>query len=67
MHSDIMIGSDVDSDPDSVGSGFIWVRGSGFRIRIQIQRFGITDKMKGKAEFNRQKSYFFAGNYSFQV
>ena len=37
--------SDVDPDPDPVGSGF-------------IQRHKITDKMKGKAEFNQQKSLF---------
>ena len=36
-------------------------------IRIRIQRYKITDKMKGKAEFNQQKSFFFAGNYIFQV
>ena len=35
------------------GSGLIWVRGpgSGFRMRIRIQR----DKMKEKAEFDQQK------------
>ena len=54
-----------DVDPDPVGSGFIWVRGSGFWI--QIKRYKIIDKMEGKAEFNQQKSFFFAGNYIFQV
>ena len=55
---------DPDPDPDPVGSGFIWVCGSGsgsgfrIRIRIRIQRHKITDKMKGKAEFNQQKSLF---------
>ena len=39
------------SDPDSFG---IW-------IRIFIQSY----KMKGKAEFNRQLSFFFVGNYIF--
>ena len=57
-----MLTSDVDPDPDPdpVGSWFIWVCGSGsvFRIRIRIQRHKITDKMKGKAEFNQQKSLF---------
>ena len=33
---------------------------------IRIQRYKITDKMKGKAEFNQQKYFFFAGNYMFQ-
>ena len=47
----------------------MWIR---IRIHlgpwIRIQRYKITDKMKGKAEFNQQKSYFFfAGNYIFQV
>ena len=44
-----------DVDPDPVDSGFIWVRGSGFRIRIRIQRY----KMKGIAEFNQQFFAFF--------
>ena len=34
---------------------------------IRIQRYKITDKMKGKAEFNLQTFFFFAGNYMFQV
>ena len=46
-------------DPDSES-------GSRFRIRIQIQRYKITDKMKGKAEFNQQKKNF-GGNYILQV
>ena len=52
--------SDSDVDPDPVGSGFIWVRGSGSRIRlrIRIQRYKITDKIKGKAEFNQQNFFF---------
>ena len=55
-----------DVDPEPVGFGFIWVHGSGFRIRIQ--RYEITDKMKGEAEFHQQKSFlFFAGNYIFQI
>ena len=29
------------------------------------QRYKITDKMKGKAEFDQQKSFFFAGNNIF--
>ena len=46
----------IRSDPDPVRSGFIWVcgSGSGFRIQIRIQRYKITDKMKGIAEFNQQ-------------
>ena len=42
----------TDVDPDS----------SGFRIRIQWYK--ITDKMKGKAEFNQQK-YFFSEDIIF--
>ena len=35
-------------------------------IRIRIQRYKITEKIKGKAE-NQQKSFFFKRNYIFQV
>ena len=47
-----------DVDPDPVGSGFIWVRGSGSGFGLRIQRYKITEKMKGKAKFNQQKFFF---------
>ena len=45
------------SDVDSVGSRFIWIRGSRFRMRIQ------SYEMKGEAEFDQQNLCFFAEIY----
>ena len=54
LSSDVDLDPDPDPDPDPVGSGHI-----GPWIRIRIQRYKITDKMKGKAEFNYKKIFFF--------
>ena len=63
-HQIYILGLDIPSF-----SSVMWIR---IRIRIRIhlgpwiQRYKITDKMKGKAEVN-QLIFFFAGTYIFQV
>ena len=49
---------------NTYGNAVMWIR---IRIHLGpwIQRYKITDKMKGKADFNQQ-NLFFAGNYVFQ-
>ena len=58
----------LDPDPNLVGSGSEsgWIRIQ-LGLWTRIQRYKITDKMKGKAKFHQQKSFSFAGNYIFQV